>query len=185
MILERYENDIASRGFVRDPVQLDVVRRLQALSDALAAGPHGYTSWQQTKLRLRPTSRGVAPVRGLYLWGGVGRGKTYLMDLFFDCAPVDDKLRMHFHRFMRQVHDQLGTLGEVSDPLRTVAHRLALANRVICFDEFFVSDIADAMLLGTLFEELFRRGVALVATSNVEPAQLYRDGLQRQRFLPA
>ena len=117
--------------------------------------------------------------------GGVGRGKTYLMDVFYDCIDDAHKLRRHFHRFMHGVHAELKTLSGKSDPLQIVAERLAKSARVICFDEFFVSDIADAMILGTLFEELFRRGVTLVATSNIPPDDLYRDGLQRKRFLPA
>jgi cell division protein ZapE len=121
----------------------------------------------------------------LYLWGGVGRGKTWLMDLFFHSLPFKNKQRSHFHRFMQAVHDDLKRLKDQPDPLEIVAERIAKRTRILCFDELFVADIADAMLLGTLFDGLFRRGVTLVATSNVPPDGLYRDGLQRARFLPA
>lgn len=119
------------------------------------------------------------------MWGGVGRGKTYLMDLFYaECGDLP-KRRQHFHRFMLDVHAQLETLKKIDDPLAMVAKRIRQQADVICFDEFFVSDIADAMILGRLFEKLFDLGIVLVATSNVEPDNLYRDGLQRSRFLPA
>ncbi len=125
------------------------------------------------------------PVKGLYLWGGVGRGKTYLMDTFYDSLPFDDKLRIHFHRFMQRVHAELKRLAGTKNPLDEVAKRFAENTRIICFDEFFVTDITDAMILGGLFEKLFALNVTLVATSNIEPDRLYENGLQRQRFLPA
>lgn len=125
------------------------------------------------------------PVKGLYFWGGVGRGKTYLVDTFFDALPFEQKVRTHFHRFMKRVHEELKTLKDQKNPLTVIARRFADEARVICFDEFFVSDITDAMILGTLMEELFKNGVTLVATSNIVPDGLYKDGLQRARFLPA
>jgi cell division protein ZapE len=124
------------------------------------------------------------PVRGLYLWGSVGRGKTLMMDLFYHALPFKEKQRQHFHRFMAAVHERLKQHRNVEDPLELVADEIAAETRVICFDEFAVTDIADAMLLGTLFAELFARGVTLAATSNIVPDQLYAGGLQRQRFLP-
>jgi cell division protein ZapE len=125
------------------------------------------------------------PLRGLYLWGGVGRGKTVLMDLFYECLPPDDRLRMHFHRFMQRVHHDLNDLAGTPNPLEAVADGFAAEAHVLCFDEFFVSDIGDAMILGELLGALFERGVTLVATSNVEPDRLYENGLQRRRFVPA
>jgi cell division protein ZapE len=124
-------------------------------------------------------------VRGVYLWGSVGRGKTLLMDLFFHCLPFAAKKRQHFHRFMAAVHRRLKSLRDEENPLELVADQIAAECRIICFDEFAVSDIADAMILGNLFSALFERGVTLAATSNIAPSDLYRDGLQRQRFLPA
>jgi cell division protein ZapE len=124
-------------------------------------------------------------VRGLYLWGSVGRGKTFLMDLFFTSLPFAEKRRRHFHRFMYEVHKRLAALRQQRSPLEHIAHELARDARVLCFDELFVSDIADAMLLAGLFGALFEHGVTLVATSNVAPERLYEGGLQRARFLPA
>jgi cell division protein ZapE len=123
-------------------------------------------------------------VRGLYLWGSVGRGKTFMMDLFYGALPFDDKLRRHFHRFMADVHERLKVHRDRENPLELIAAELAAETRIICFDELVVTDIADAMILGTLFAALFERGVTLAATSNIAPEHLYRDGLQRQRFLP-
>ncbi len=124
-------------------------------------------------------------VRGLYFWGGVGRGKTFLMDLFYEELPIKQKKRLHFHRFMREVHRKLNDFQGESNPLKKVAASFAGQARVICFDEFFVSDITDAMLLAGLLDEMFKLGVTLVATSNVEPDHLYENGLQRRKFLPA
>jgi cell division protein ZapE len=144
-----------------------------------------------TLLRTRPGLLGLrarrrAP-RGLYLWGGVGRGKTLLMDAFFDTLNDIDAgaERKHFYHFMRDVHAGLRAVGQRRDPLELVAGRLAARARVICLDEFFVADIADAMILTGLFTALFKRGVTLVTTSNVPPQDLYKEGLQRERFLPA
>lgn len=124
-------------------------------------------------------------LQGLYMWGGVGRGKTFLMDLFVEALPEGQALRMHFHRFMREVHRGLNENSGAANPLHLVADDFAKRGSVLCFDEFFVSDIGDAMILAELLAALFERGVALVATSNVEPVNLYENGLQRRRFLPA
>ena len=125
------------------------------------------------------------PLQGLYMWGGVGRGKTFLMDLFVEALPAGAAVRMHFHRFMREVHRGLNSHSGAANPLTLVADEFAGRGSVLCFDEFFVSDIGDAMILAELLDALFKRGVALVATSNVEPKNLYENGLQRRRFLPA
>lgn len=125
------------------------------------------------------------PIKGLYLYGGVGRGKTFLMDLFFNALPFPEKIRLHFYRFMQRIHQELKQLEHESDPLKKIAKKLAKEAKVICFDELLVEDIADAMILGGLFEALFREGVTLMTTSNLPPEDLYKEGLQRDRFLPA
>jgi len=134
-------------------------------------------------LRLLP--RTASPLRGLYLWGGVGRGKTFLVEAFFAELPLRGKRREHFHRFMLDVHERLRAHRDRPSPLEGVADDIAPLARILCIDEFVVGDVADAMILGTLLEALFRRGVTLVATSNLPPVDLYRGGLQRERFLPA
>ncbi len=182
-IRDAYEDSLKREGHVRDEAQLRVVERLEALQLALVEAEHSGGGLLARLFRRRvPDYRGV---RGLYLWGGVGRGKTFLMDLFYDNLAVGAKKRIHFHRMMHDVHDRLSTLSDTEDPLDVVASQIAAETRVLCFDEFFVSDIGDAMILGRLLDGLFRRGVTLVATSNSKPDDLYRDGLQRQRFLPA
>ncbi|WP_317930942.1 cell division protein ZapE [Halioxenophilus sp. WMMB6] len=184
--LARYQRDLERPEFNFDPAQQEAVEKLQVLYDALIA--RHYTAAKPGILgRLLSSSKKKpqSPVKGLYFWGGVGRGKTYLMDNFFESLPFEHKMRAHFHRFMRRVHSELKTLDGQKNPLEIVADRIAAEAWVICFDEFFVSDITDAMILATLLEALFRRGVSLVATSNIVPDGLYKDGLQRARFLPA
>ena len=140
------------------------------------------TVWARAR---KVMGRHAAPERGLYIWGGVGRGKTHLVDTFYDSLALERKLRVHFHRFMQRVHSALTLHSGAKNPLEVVADEIADEALVLCFDEFFVSDIGDAMILGGLIDALFRRGVTLVATSNIPPQELYHDGLQRSRFLPA
>lgn len=183
--LQRYQRDLQMDGFAYDPAQEAAVHALQEVYDRLlAVHQEGSGNWLAS-WRERFSRRPKEPVEGLYMWGGVGRGKTYLMDNFYESLPFRLKRRSHFHRFMRMVHEELRTLDGERNPLEKVADRIAADTRVLCFDEFFVSDITDAMILGTLLGHLFERGVTLVATSNIAPDGLYRDGLQRQRFLPA
>lgn len=182
-IREAYEESLRREGHVEDPAQLDIIARLVDLQARLTASAPRRGGWR-TLFKSRRDEEGPT-VRGMYLWGGVGRGKTFLMDLFFESLTIKAKQRMHFHRMMHEVHDRLKAMGNVEDPLDKVAADIARQTRVLCFDEFFVSDIGDAMILGRLLDGLFRRGVTLVATSNSKPDDLYEDGLQRQRFLPA
>lgn len=181
---QRYQADLQQEGFSHDSAQEQAVLLLQDLYERLLSTSRdrddGLRSWIN---KLRGVQ--VEPQIGLYFWGGVGRGKTYLVDTFFECLPFRRKLRVHFHRFMQRVHADLISLEGQKNPLEKVADRLSEEARVLCFDEFFVTDIADAMILGDLMKALFARGVTLVATSNIEPAHLYENGLQRQRFLPA
>ena len=181
---QRYQADLQRADFSHDPAQEEAVRLLQDLYERLVTRRQQHRGgllgwWRQWR------AGQVEPEVGLYLWGGVGRGKTYLVDTFYDCLPFANKMRVHFHRFMRRVHEELKNLEGEKNPLDKVADTLAGEALVICFDEFYVSDIADAMILGGLMEALFARGVTLVATSNIIPARLYENGLQRQRFLPA
>jgi cell division protein ZapE len=184
--LERYKHDLQTPGFNYDASQESAVKHLQRLYDDLVAS----TTVSNEGLSLKFKSLfGRQPkrleIKGIYFWGGVGRGKTYLMDNFYDSLPFEQKRRTHFHRFMRDVHHQLTGLQGEKNPLERVADDIAKNARIICFDEFFVSDITDAMILGGLFEALFARGVVLLATSNIIPDGLYKNGLQRSRFLPA
>lgn len=176
-----YLSALHHNGYEPDEQQADTARRLDDLYQRLVTSPPR----QGGVFAALRRNRIIEPERGLYIWGDTGRGKTWLVDIFFDALPFEDKIRQHFHRFMESVHARLSELEGRSDPLEIVAEKLAEKTRIICFDELFVSDIADAMILGHLFGGLFRRGVTLVATSNIPPDELYKDGLQRPRFLPA
>lgn len=173
-----YAAGVARGDWLDDPAQHAALRELDRIHAALQAPARG--GWIK-----RMFDASDAAPRGLYLWGGVGRGKTFLVDLFFAALPQADKRRTHFHRFMREVHAQLRAHAGERDPLATIAREWRKQFRVLVLDEFFVSDIGDAMLLGRLLDRLFAEGVVLVTSSNTPPAQLYRDGLQRSRFLPA
>lgn len=172
-----YACHAGQHGFKLDEAQRQAIASLQRLYDDLRGE-------EQRGWLSRLLGNPAAP-RGIYLWGGVGRGKSFLMDGFYACAPVELKRRVHFHRFMQGIHAELKDLPPAPDPLIKVAARIAEHARLLCFDEFHVSDIGDAMLLGRLLRELTANGVVLVATSNSRPDELYKDGLQRSRFLPA
>jgi cell division protein ZapE len=162
-----YQSQLGAR-LVEDPSQRQAITALDAL--------FGLLGQRKTK--------SPAPIKGLYLWGDVGRGKTFLMDLFYDCLPQEGKLRLHFHRFMARIHDALKGQAGQPDPLAIIANDLAKECRILCFDELYVSDIGDAMILAGLFTCLFKRGVVLVATSNIPIERLYENGLARHKFLP-
>ncbi len=186
----RYQQALDAGTHQPDEVQREAVNRLDAIWQQLTQtpttpAPRGGLMAAFGKLLGKKEESTTPPVRGLYMWGGVGRGKTWLMDLFFQTLPGTRKQRLHFHRFMLRVHEELTALQGESDPLEIIADRFKAETDVLCFDEFFVSDITDAMLLGGLMKALFSRGITLVATSNIPPDELYRNGLQRARFLPA
>ncbi len=181
---QRYQQDLQQGVIVPDPAQAEAIAALEDLYQRLLAF-WALQSRRQFAPLQRLFGRRPKPVRGLYFWGGVGRGKTYLMDLFFHCLPGQRKQRMHFHRFMQMVHRGLNARKQQRNPLHSLALELADNADVICFDEFFVTDIGDAMILGKLLESLLEQGVTLVATSNIEPGRLYENGLQRSNFLPA
>jgi cell division protein ZapE len=177
-VREFYEHALAQRGFKSDEAQSNAVDRLQRAYDEWVA----FKSQRSNKFK-RLLNRPDVP-RGVYMWGGVGRGKSFLMDSFYSVVPVVRKTRLHFHEFMRGVHRELDELKGVADPLDEVARRIAKKHRLICFDEFHVSDIADAMILYNLLKALFQNGVSFVMTSNYMPDTLYPDGLHRDRMLP-
>ena len=178
-VLEYYEQTLAERGYKPDHSQRTAIERLQRYFDEWIAFK-GDRSNAVKRLLKRP-----AVPKGVYLWGGVGRGKSFLMDAFYATVPVERKTRLHFHEFMRSVHRQLDEVKGMQDPLDEVAKRLAKRYRLICIDEFHVSDVADAMILYRLLLKLFEHGTSFVMTSNYEPSLLYPDGLHRDRILPA
>ncbi|MGN6789303.1 MAG: cell division protein ZapE [Rhodanobacteraceae bacterium] len=179
-VTTRYLQGVSAGRWQDDPAQRAVLGAFDRIHAALLAPPPGrFARWRAH------TAGHSASLRGLYLWGAVGRGKTMLMDQFAASLPDGIALRVHFHRFMLDVHARLRALGEVRDPLPRVAAGIAARTRVLCLDEFMVTDIGDAMILDGLLHTLFERGIALVATSNAPPRDLYKDGLQRARFLPA
>ncbi|MEJ8475170.1 cell division protein ZapE [Roseibium algae] len=187
----RYQALVSSGDISEDPIQLDIVHRLDLLNTELSqlrlASKKSSLGWLFSR-----NKKTVKRPKGLYVWGGVGRGKTMIMDLFMEVAVVKRKRRAHFHEFMADVHERIHAYrqslkrGEVKgdDPILPVAQQIADETRLLCFDEFSVTDITDAMILGRLFTQLFSLGVVVVATSNVDPKDLYRDGLNRQLFLP-
>jgi cell division protein ZapE len=181
--LQRYQQAIEAGDVQQDDAQLLAVTHLQTLFDELVAPVQ--KPGLLARLFAGPRSGRAKSPKGLYLWGGVGRGKTYLMDLFYESLPMQEKSRTHFHRFMRSVHIRLRELQGEKNPLKQIAEEFSNRSRILCFDEFFVSDITDAMILATMLDELLSGGVVLVATSNLEPARLYENGLQRRKFLPA
>lgn len=174
-----YRRAVERRGFAPDPAQERAVARLQQLYEEWIA----YKARRRTRLHrlvVRP-----APPRGVYLYGGVGRGKSFLLDLFYGCVPLVRKQRVHFHHFMREVHRELDQLKSQPDPLDRIAVRIARRWRLICFDEMHVHDVADAMILGRLLRRTMALGVVYCMTSNYHPDELYKDGLKRDDFLPA
>ena len=185
---DAYRASLAEGAVLEDEAQAQVMALLDQRFTQLVARSANKAGWFESlanKFLLSKSGRADTPIKGLYLWGGVGRGKTMMMDMFCHALPPERRQRMHFHRFMRRVHDGLGRFSGQANPLLKVADEIASQGDVLCFDEFFVSDIGDAMILGEVMTALFARGVVLVATSNVEPANLYKNGLQRSRFLPA
>jgi cell division protein ZapE len=173
-----YQQQLEKRGFVSDSSQWRAVERLQRL----------FEEWTAYKLRRNTALKRLivkpALPKGVYLWGAVGRGKSFLMDSFYLCVPLVRKRRVHFHHFMREIHREMNELKGTEDPIAEVAARTARRYRLVCFDEFHVSDIADAMILGRFLEQVLERGVVFCMTSNYAPDQLYPNGLQRERFLP-
>lgn len=179
-----FRNQLSEAGFEEDPAQLEIALLLEELT------PRLIEEEKKRKSHIRRLAtffnwQSNTHIQGLYLHGGVGRGKTYVMDMFHEWIPLRYKQRLHFHRFMQLVHAQLTQLEGTKDPLREIAKSLSEETILLCFDEFYVSDIGDAMILGELLDALFENGIVLIATSNTVPERLYERGLQRQRFLPA
>jgi len=174
---ERYAQALASGQFLPDDAQAQAVHELDRVWHELLQ------RFKASKKAFRRFRRQSSP-RGVYMWGGVGRGKTWLMDQFYDSVPFRRKTRMHFHHFMQYVHRELNKLSGQRNPLDLVAEQIYKEAVVICFDEFFVSNVTDAMILSDLFQKLFTRGVTLVATSNIAPDGLYKNGIHRDRFIP-
>ncbi len=183
--IQRYKHDLDAGIIAADSAQLEAIHLLQALYEKLLyheLSRKRADGLLQRLLGKHPYNNRIA---GIYLWGGVGRGKTYLMDIFYEALPFRTKLRTHFHRFMQRVHQNLATVKGAKNPLQLVARQIADEAQVLCFDEFFVSDIGDAMILAGLLDEMLKLRVVFVMTSNIAPELLYENGLQRERFMPA
>ena len=174
---ERYAKAISSGHFLPDDAQAHAVHELERVWQELI------NRYKASKKAFRRFRRQTAP-QGVYMWGGVGRGKTWLMDQFYESIPFRRKTRMHFHHFMQFVHKELNKLSGQQNPLDLVADQIYKDAVVICFDEFFVSSVTDAMILSDLFQKLFARGITLIATSNIAPDGLYKNGIHRDRFIP-
>ena len=184
---KRYQQALNNRQLQHDAMQMHVVEQLESLKERLTqAGevPHRSIGARLASLVARKNPR-QENVKGLYIWGSVGRGKTYLMDIFYDCLPLERKLRLHFHRFMHEVHEYLNRVHDAQAPLTLVAKSFKRRADIICLDELFVSDIGDAMILAGLLEACLTDAITLVITSNCRPDDLYKNGLQRQKFIPA
>ena len=179
--LQRYQELLSANKLTPDKSQEKVIQAFNELYQAINKARHPRSFLSNIKhLFLKPE-----PVKGLYLWGGVGRGKTWMMDLFYESLRIKNKHRLHFHRYIREIHEQLDQYKGQKNPLELIAKKFARQYQLLCLDEFHVSDITDAMILYGLLQALFENGVTLVLTSNLEPDDLYKDGLQRERFIPA
>jgi len=183
-LTERYKTALQQPDMVNDAVQEQAISKLEALRSALTSSEKSPLTNLLNKLSFF-SGQQSNPVQGLYLWGDVGRGKTWLMNLFYEDLAIEEKNRIHFHHFMLDIHEKLGALNKQKNPLQHIAKQLARKYRVLCIDEFIVTNITDAMILSELLHALFKQQVCLVATSNRVPDDLYLNGLQRERFLPA
>ncbi len=188
VLFECYQASVNSGELEPDPYQKEIILVLQRIYNRLlepevSSLPQSLNNWFFKK-----STKNIQPLnsnKGLYIWGNVGRGKTHLVDYFYKILPLKRKLRLHFHRFMQLVHEELAQLDGIIDPLKVIAKNISVKSKLLVLDEMHVNDIADAMLLGRLFEYLFEYDVVLVTTSNIPPTGLYKNGLQRNRFLPA
>ena len=182
-----YQKALQSNQINPDKMQMSVVEHLEDLHQRLSLTSISSNATITSKLTgiFKRSSKQPSAIEGLYIWGSVGRGKTFLMDIFYECLDEQNKLRLHFHRFMQEVHHQLKSINNEESPLNVVADSFKDRTNIICLDELFVSDIGDAMILAGLFDAFFARGITLVTTSNCHPDELYQGGLQRQKFLPA
>ncbi len=181
LLIDRYRQAVQEDGIAADPGQQKIIEHLQRLLDQLS----NTGSIRNSRLLKRLFRPDEDLMKGIYIWGGVGRGKTFLMDLFFSSAPVDLKVRTHFHRFMQSVHHEMKELRDTTDPLEKIGRKFSKRCKLLCLDEFFVLDIGDAVILSGLLRSLLENGVVIVVTSNTSPDNLYLGGIQRDRFMAA
>ena len=179
---ERYLQILQQSDFVADPAQQKAINLLDTLAESLSTRQSNSSSWIARAFGFSGANKRS---EGIYFWGGVGRGKTFLMDIFYQCVDIPEKKRIHFHEFMNQIHLELKNHRDLEDPLKHIAEKISREVRLLCLDEFVIIDIGDAMIMSGLLKTLFESGITLVTTSNAAPENLYKDGLQRSRFLPA